>query len=352
MTKKRLATVDLWRFIASIMIVLLHSPFIAPMQIISDLGRNGGIYVEFFFILSGCFTYIHFQKAEVKKSFESGVKYTAKKLVSFLPYTFITVTTAYLFEAFKSVIYSGSLRYFFTDFLSRLYDYILEIFALSTIYKNTTLLGSLWFLSAMLLVLPIAAYLCQIKSKYTVCFISILYPIFFYNCISDAVWLSFPFHLLRALAGLLSGVAVSSLIQILEEEFQIKTYKHRTTIFSFLEIFCLSFAFIVACTNWSSMNKFAYVLFSVGIGAMLSGYSITYNWHNKFVSYLGKLSLPIYLWHMIIGEVIVSMTPVLELNVYVRTFLYLGGTLIISMLTYWLVEKIRRHRKNIKIAES
>ena len=61
MNKKRASVVDLWRFIALIMIMIHHLYIFGDPFTGEYCGRFGWIFVEFFFIVAGYFTYKHFR---------------------------------------------------------------------------------------------------------------------------------------------------------------------------------------------------------------------------------------------------------------------------------------------------
>jgi peptidoglycan/LPS O-acetylase OafA/YrhL len=66
---RRYAALDGLRGIAALLVALLHTPFQSPMCDIA-LIRNGGLYVDFFFVLSGfVLTHAHVNKNDTFTSF-------------------------------------------------------------------------------------------------------------------------------------------------------------------------------------------------------------------------------------------------------------------------------------------
>ena len=65
----RMAIVDLWKFIAAVMIMIHHLYYLSPAFEGKDYpGYFAWIYVEFFFILTGFFTYRHFARSDKQEN--------------------------------------------------------------------------------------------------------------------------------------------------------------------------------------------------------------------------------------------------------------------------------------------
>ena len=97
----RMAIVDLWKFIAAVMIMIHHLYYLSPAFEGKDYpGYFAWIYVEFFFILTGYFTYRHFAGRDRQENLvRSSLSYTYRKFKPFLPYTTIAITLQYLLSA-------------------------------------------------------------------------------------------------------------------------------------------------------------------------------------------------------------------------------------------------------------
>ena len=109
-TSGRMAIVDLWKFIAAVMIMVHHLYEVAPVFENRDYpGYFSWIYVEFFFILTGYFTYRRFARKDRREDvFRSTLSYTWQKFKPFLPYTTIAITLQYLLSAPYGELIRGS----------------------------------------------------------------------------------------------------------------------------------------------------------------------------------------------------------------------------------------------------
>ena len=89
----RMAIVDLWKFIAAVMIMIHHLYYLAPAFEGKDFpGYFSWIYVEFFFILTGYFTYRHFARQDSRENIvRSSLSYTWRKFKPFLPSTALRI---------------------------------------------------------------------------------------------------------------------------------------------------------------------------------------------------------------------------------------------------------------------
>lgn len=211
---KRLSIVDLWKFIAAVLIMIHHLYHLGGQFTGAYFGRFAWIFVEFFFILTGWFTYHHFSTTDKKPDiFRSGLKYTLAKFRPFLPYTTAAITLQYLVSAPYSFIKSGHV----VRFLSHFNHYPLEVLLVGEAQQSEQLLVPIWFLSAMFMVFPIVVFLCQMKNKYLLLTISGLYSLLYYGQVqlSNRIW---PDDLFRALAGMLLGVSVCIATELLKEK--------------------------------------------------------------------------------------------------------------------------------------
>lgn len=342
--KDRLSNIDLWKFIASIFI-MIHHLYIFGEPFNSDYyGRMAWIYVEFFFMLTGYFTYKHFAKQNNCSSvFKSGLKYTYQKFKPFLPYTTLAITMQYIVSAPFSYLKNGNIYDFFYHFL----NYPFEVLLIGIAFRPLQLLIPVWFLSSMLFVFPVITFLCQLKDKYLLLFISTIYPVIYYakTQLSSPIW---PNNILRALAGMLTGISVCIISEIIKEKNIIK--KKPNIMITSVEVVSMSFVLLTVILNFNSLTKLILIAFVLGIGAMLSGYSISSKLNNKFVSLLGKLSMPIFIWHWLVATIICEINQHFSLSVPLKLSIYFAGTIIISTVSYCIIEYIKlKHSKNAQI---
>lgn len=346
---KRISVVDLWKFIASMMIMTYHLFHLGPAFYDCSYGKFAWIYVEFFYILTGYFTYKHFYKQQISLKnidiYKQSFRYTLNKFKPFLPYTTIAISLQYLITSPITSLFTAPKQFF-----GHFYNYPFEVLLLGDAVKMNQLVIPIWFLSAMLLVFPAVSLICQIKNKFLVLMVSGLYSLFYFGQISfgSRTW---PNDIFRALGGMLLGVCVFIIADL------IKTKKVKTGQVSFrisilltvIELGGMCFALAVTFLNVQTLDKIIVCVFAVCIGIMLSGYSLTARINSSFISYLGKISLPIYIIHWTTGTVINRVNEIITLSIPVKLTAYYAGTIIMAIALYSLINMIKKRRLKSKL---
>ena len=337
----RMAIVDLWKFIAAVMIMIHHLYYLSPAFEGKDYpGYFSWIYVEFFFILTGYFTYRHFARQDRQENIvRSSLSYTRSKFMPFLPYTTIAITLQYLLLAPYTALIQGSYRKFIYSFA----DYPLEVMLLGEAHGSQQRLVPIWFLSAMLIVFPFTGLLSQLKNKHLILLVSGIYPLFYYGRaqLGNRVW---PDDLLRALAGLLLGVFICVLCNLIRENQLIPQSKAATRLLTASEIVCMLLAFLFIIRADKSLWRVIILLFAAGLSIMLSGRSMTAKLQSPVIAYLGKLSMPMFIWQWVVATVIIRLGQLVTLPTAVSVVLYFIGTFLISAVSYHIVETFRKKR--------
>ncbi len=337
MQKPRNSIVDLWKFIAILMIMTHHLFHIETFVNTEYYGHFSWIYVEFFFMLTGYFTYSHFKRHNYDDNsiFKSGLKYTFHKFKKFVPFTTIAISLQYLITAPFSCLLKGQFKTFLYHFL----NYPLEVLLLSEAqhsFKGFNLVP-IWFLSAMLLVFPIITTLCQIRNKYLVLIVSGLFSLFYFMHfpIGGSKW---PGDLIRALAGMCAGITICIINDTLKDKISCNT-KFICIICSISEILCMLFCLVATTLNLYDTEKIIILAFAIGISSMLSGFSISSKLNSKVVSYLGRISMPMFIWHWVIGTIINRLLHFVLVPAPIQLVIYFGGTIILSIISLYLISK-------------
>ena len=205
MTKtKHNGFIDLCRFLASYGILYFHlgaAPFLGEQGLL-----NAGLFVEFFFLLTGYFSVAHIVKH--KREFQvhteiKTMKYIGRKWLQFLPYSISATTLQYIYLFCKN-------DFSVSECVKKLFMFPFEAFLLRNTGVNLTgVAGTLWYLSAMLIVLPIILYIVikeEDKFKY---YFSYILPLFIYGFLVRKIgtirttdWI---YSTLRAYAGISLG---------------------------------------------------------------------------------------------------------------------------------------------------
>ncbi len=339
----RMAIVDLWKFIAAVMIMIHHLYYLAPAFEGRDYpGYFAWIYVEFFFILTGYFTYRHFAKRNDRTDvFRSSLSYTWNKFKPFLPYTTVAITLQYLLSAPYTALLHGSYRRFLYSFA----NYPLELMLLGEAHGSQQRLVPIWFLSAMLIVFPLVGLIAQLKNKFLILMLSGLYPLFYYGRVklANRVW---PDDLLRALAGLLLGVFLCVLTDLIREKKLMPHDKTAAKLLTATEVICMLLAMLFIIRADKSLWRIIILLFAVGLSIMLSGRSLTAGLRSPVLTYLGKLSMPMFIWQWVTATAVIRLNQLAALPTALSVALYFAGTLLISALSYQIIKHISAKRKN------
>ena len=292
------------------------------------------IFVEFFFAISGYFTIVHFRKNQKKDDIDLAAKeaiiYAEKKWIRFLPYTFISVymkcTMNYLNEG------HGLIRF------------IIAFLEGALLIRGESNNGVLWYLSAMLIVLPLFCFFVQILPKYVSLIFAILGCIIYYD--NNVLDCFFPMHLVRAIVGLSLGIIIY--------EFSIIIKKHSYTglgkmILSVIEWGSFSFTVIATYYN-KSWNKIYVVAFIVALSIAFSAESYSeYIPHSRSLRWLTELSMVIYIFQFVVADGLYMFTQNFD-NVQMKIF-YIIGTVLISIFIKLIVDLLKSKNMLKKMKE-
>lgn len=323
--QNRQGIIEVWRFIASLLIMTCH---------LTQVGFDNNfpfysswIFVEFFFILTGYYTILHFDKNEacsLNDIARNSILYTAKKYINIFPYILLATSIHY----FSNFILGG-------QSLNKLIDYIFDITLLTGIFKmQYAQISALWYLSALFIVFPLFCLLCQMKSKYVVYIISFYVSILFYGYNESISYSQFPYHVPRAMAGLCLGIVVYALCSVLRK---MSLPSYIRIVFLLIEVGGL--VYLVVSTYRNTLNeKFAIACFVLSLTIMLSQQTCTARIKGGFFDLLGKLSMVIYIFHIVIAHVIRDHFSYLS-NIY-KLMIYYLFTFAISVVAYCIVKKL------------
>ena len=78
---------------------------------------------------------------------------------------------------------------------------------------------------------------------------------------------------------------------------------------------------------------------------MLSGRSMTARLQSPLITYLGKLSMPMFIWQWVMATAVIRLGQLVTLPTGISVALYFAGTLIISVVSYQIIESLRKKSK-------
>lgn len=180
--------VEFYRFIATIGIMFFHS------AIVGGSGKypfwGGYIFVEFFFLLSGYFSLKHLEghRTEIEnQTAKFAVQYTFRKLLRVIPYT---VVATIAFCIVTSVQYHQTVKQIAITCLYLPFQLLyFQMFGFLPVKEAQFLpglqmqYGPFWYLSALLLVLPIMLFVAAKWKDVFYSYLSTLGAIFMYGFI-------------------------------------------------------------------------------------------------------------------------------------------------------------------------
>lgn len=311
--------IELERFIASCMILLLHL----------YVAKGSWIFVEFFFMLTGYFTEAHIQK---RKDFIGDnpwypLQYTWKKFIKLFPYTGLSILSLWIIRlvgyGFKGKEIIKWLLCLPTELMlisgSGMVPKGLEIS--EGAYSPRLFNDHLWYICCMLFVLPVVVYMLMYLKRAKAIIITSL-PMLLYGLLvmkSGTItgWhdpnFAFLFCSLRAMAGLLLGAFAYYISKWWRKQQYTYLGKFLLTV---LEVG--SFGAVVVLSYLTSLSYDALFigLFLISISLSNAGVTYTTKLSSKIVDSLGRLSLPIYCLQM----PVMGMCYVLEIRASWQVF--------------------------------
>lgn len=315
--KKRIGSVDLARFLMILLIMAHHLYLFGYAD--GYLGESCWAWVDYFFILTGYFTMSHFTAYEGKDSYaKEALIYTLKKFKGFMPYVFAAVVLQYFLEALPYLL-QHDVRLFIDSFVDLPYELLL----LSSSGIVWSKLAPIWFLSAMLLTLPVLIYLLlRFKDLWRI--LCWLLPVMYYGRYGINTSRAWPNDLLRAF----SGMALGTFVYIMAYELnKMQSSAKRRLIFTIVELCSFGIGVFITVWNKDCMNLLI-LLFVLNAGIMLSGYSYTSNLRGPFWDFLGKISLPMFIFHWAIGTIV---GRIFTENI-IRVWIYYLATVMVSVI--------------------
>ncbi|MBQ4104982.1 MAG: acyltransferase [Clostridia bacterium] len=346
----RYGACDLLRFIFSLLIMAHHiyqigfenAPFHAAL-----------IYVEFFFLVSGFFMIHHFEKGlhsiTAEQSAKEALKYSFRKLKSLMYYILPCILLEYMLRVVACLVSTGDLA----QVGKILLNLPLEIFMISPL-TDTRYLPPIWYVSAMMIVMPLLCFLYLRFRSAFVYVISWSIPVIIFIA-RGGVWPSADGldALMRAYCYLSVGCFLYYASMYMKQKLATMATKGLRILLTIIEVMCFASTIIFTANNWEQLYDLIVLLFAIGITIMMSGCSYTIYIQGKFFSYLGKLSLPIYTIHWSVGTFIGLVYSLFKKMSFpfplsVRIVLYYALTIVASVIFCFIVDRIKYRRCSLK----
>lgn len=345
--KNRKGTISLLKFIFSLFVILYHFSKILEGNNKFEICLGGYLAVDFFFIVSGYYLYRFILKIK-ENVYKENVKNIVKKVKKFLPYT-ITIGSIYL--VFKYLMHtiskSEAIMSFFNIFL-------IDMTGLSGYSLN----GPTWYISAMLIVFFVLTpiiYNMKDTYKYYICPMIVMFGLgYLYNIntslnIFMTQWNGYVYGgLIRALVDINLGIIVYNLSNLLlEKSNNIKRYDLKINIVSIL-LYLVVFIYIIFNRSEGSIDLFILVIIFFAVISTFSENKVNTFLDTRFIRYLEKISLPIFLNHFLAIEVLNKVSMLSKFNYLEKVIIGFASIFVFSILEQFVIEKITNRFKKIK----
>ncbi len=326
MGMKRSANVELLRFMAALLIMGRH---IYHIGILDHPFYDCWIYVEFFLLITGYFTARHFDHHVSEDKAAAAVKYTVKKFLPIVPYAVIASVLAWVTQGVYGLLFENwSMESFIDNFLG---DFVFDLLLISGSYTRP-LIAPLWYVSAMLIVFPLFALFVQLKNRYLRLILCTFVPIMYFGWVGVSGKRDFPHDMLRVFVGMMLGVVIYEITVQGKKVFE----SMNKLVLTVIEVLSIIFPIYACYNNWAGKGftsaRLYLLCFFVTLTLSLSGATYTSGIRGNVITYLGRLSMPLYVIHWYIGTLVNDADSVLSLSDPICIALYYPASIIAAMI--------------------
>lgn len=298
------------------------------------LFRNCWAWVDFYFMVTGYFTMKHFDEKDlVSDAGKVALNYTFRKLFRFFPYVAIAVFVQYSFTAVP-LLFSDGKKAFLISYVDMPY----EIMLMTSTGIVSERLAPIWYLSALLIVLPLIIFML-VKHREAWHVISFIFPIMYFGYMGVNTVRSWPNDFVRALACIALGSFAYEVGMIIQE-------KEHALLFTVIELVTVLAAVYITVWNRPWLNLVELLFFII---VLIMGSGISYSSHfqniglGEIMGWLGKMSMPMFLFHWCVGTAVAKLNT----GMHTRTAIYYLGTIIIAFVCV-IIQNWTEKRKSLK----
>lgn len=353
MDSERLATnykrnwvVELWRFVFALAVVMVHTHGLHPEDSMRYPFVGGYLGVEFFLLLTGYFTMNELAKADDTKIKQPGfpLYFVLNKFRNVYPYVIISVT---IYCIVTGKIIHATLY----EQLRRLIFGIFEMLLLQMtgLYQQMYIFP-LWYLSAVFLALPVFIWLyTHLKSFFEDLFIW-LFPLGVYGFFATAHgsadwWFDTVFGFLRVgILRAMAGLCLGSLCY----KISLKLIKFRNKkLFLFVSTtFFILTLLIIMMHGLSHLDFLLIAMLMLGIIFLFSS-PVPPCKNNIYIifEFLGKYSLPLYITHWTVRDILNLMW--VQGTYWEMLPVYLVASLLYALIIYGIVSLLKLYLKKM-----
>lgn len=304
--KKKNGEIEIFRLIFCLAVMFTHLSGFFGM----GLFQRGAFAVEFFFLVSGYFMARTAERTETV-SFDDTISFLVRKVKSFLPY-YVGAVLIHL-VVFRLILCHTS----FYDLVTGAVQFIPEILFLQMggfATESIINVPAVWYLSTMLLsMLILYPFTVKFKRSYGIVFLILaIFGIGYLVRIHNGFIVVYRTNdcgllydgMLRGLCETALGAVCYQLSRYIKQKTYSSVKKTLLTIAKYIG-YLISVVYVFS----SISNKYEPVVLIIMTGCLvLTASDVTYNIpFNKFTSFCGSLSLPLYLFHAVVLRCIVSV---------------------------------------------
>ena len=349
--EKRNGIISLWKFLFAIVIAFFHTNQFYDNQK-SIFFYGGYIAVEFFFIISGFYLAQKSlsEKYDNSKITKESIKFILNKLKKIMPYILI----AYTFSLIVTLIYNPLLK------PNEIINSIWNLLLLRELgFKSIIILPQLWYLTSlfvsMFVLYPLAK---KYKEKFIV-FISPLIILFGLGYLNHnwtslnhayQIWNGFIYTgMLRGFIELNIGMLLCLIHYKLSNIEYTKIGKTILTILGEGLLICV----LIIINYISAPKHYDYImLLFISIAVLIIASEKTYEYKilsNNLFYYLEKLSMPIFINHVLIINCVDNISPLNTLQPINQSIISVVLTIIFSITELKVMEIIKNKKIGYKI---
>ena len=321
-------TIDFWRIVATVMIMLNHLYELNIPQPYPFL--KGDCFVVFFFLLTGALTARHFEHSDESDKVATSIKYTVRKFAKFLPYTTGAIVAAYV------ITYWEYLKTAPMVFVKRFLEMPLELFYVSDLFWFPVL-GPLWFVSAMAIAFPLLCIVLQWKNKSLVYLLGGYSAIIYFGFLNQHLN---EIHLapIRAFLCMMAGAAAYGISCKVSQYGAAK--KRNTIIFLFANVLM-----VLACglTAKNQETVLYDICFFVAIACLMSDTTIQNTGVvGRIIKLISNLSFPLYVWHWVVAKILMIWET--KFGMTERIILYFAGSVVGAIINIGLIKIFKKKK--------
>ena len=358
MRKKRNGEIDVFRFVFSILIVGTH------FQENYSFGyfTHGYIGVEFFFLVSGFLMARHVFSmkslpTDSRELANETWRFVIRKIQSFYWY-YCTAMILWL-VVLQVILRHHGLKDFLVFIIRGLPQITLTFMGYCHDYTGLYV-GNTWYLSAMMIGI-ILLYPFLLKNRETST--KLFFPLLAMVCLcylykkNNSICVTFEWNgfvylgLVRAIAEMACGASLYALFDYLKDSPYFVSARERSGAKVFLTLLkygsyglVVLYGFGVEFGGDWSIHAFLYLMIAVTLSFLGAGYTIP---GNALTNYLGKISLPIFLFHGFLRHICRTITGVIQLPA-ATGFALIAGSVVVSVVFMYITDGIYYVIKSMK----